>query len=129
MISLVSLRGNMRVIRVEGQADFVLVCYRDDAVENAVRKARKDDPDGNPQYFESRIAYILTTGGNWAAGDIGKFKLTVDKGNPKSLVSFCGENVRKVGPTTFEMTANDFYPEHDIDILLLNPSDSNGNGN
>jgi hypothetical protein len=100
----------------------------DDAFENAVRKAAKDDPDGYPKYFENRIAYILTTGGNWASGSIGKFKLTVDKGNPKSLVSFCGDNVRKVGPTTFEMTAQDFYPEHDIDILLLEPSDDLGGG-
>ena len=98
----------------------------DDTFESAVRKAAKDNPDSYPKYFESRIAYILTTGGNWAAGTIGKFKLTIDKGNPKALVSFCGDNVKKVGPTTFEMTANDFYPEHDIDILLLEPSDSNG---
>ena len=98
----------------------------DDTFENVVRKAAKDNPDGYPKYYESRIAYILTTGGNWAAGTIGKFKLTVDKGNAKALVSFCGDNVKKVGPTTFEMTANDFYPEHDIDILLLEPSDSNG---
>ena len=94
--------------------------------ENAVRKAAKDDPDGYPKYYESRIAYILTTGGNWATGTIGKFKLTVDKGNAKNLVSFCGDNVRKVGPTTFEMTADNFYPERNIDILILNPSDSNG---
>ncbi|MBZ9797926.1 DUF4424 domain-containing protein [Mesorhizobium sp. ES1-4] len=98
----------------------------DDTFENAVRKAAKDNADGYPRYYESRIAYILTTGGNWAAGSIGKFKLTVDKGNPKALVSFCGDNVQKVGPTTFEMTADDFYPEHDIDILILEPSDSNG---
>jgi len=97
----------------------------DDAFENAVRKSAKDAPDGYPKLFESRIAYILTTGGNWAAGTIGKFKLTVDKGNPKALVSFCGDNVKKTGPTTFEMTANDFYPEHDIDILILDPSDNN----
>ncbi|QND63929.1 DUF4424 domain-containing protein [Mesorhizobium loti] len=97
----------------------------DDTFENAVRKAAKDGPDGYPQYNESRIAYILTTGGNWAAGTIGKFKLTVDKGNPKALVSFCGDNVKKVGPTTFEMTADDFYPEHDIDILILDPTDDN----
>ncbi|TIR38261.1 MAG: DUF4424 domain-containing protein, partial [Mesorhizobium sp.] len=71
-------------------------------------------------------AYILTTGGNWATGSIGKFKLTVDKGDPKNLVSFCGENVRKVGPTRFEMTAENFYPEHDIDILLLAPSGGSG---
>jgi hypothetical protein len=100
----------------------------DNAFENAIRKAAKDDPDGYPKYFESRIAYILTTGGNWAAGNIGTFKLTVDKANPKNLVSFCGDNVRKVGPTTFEMTARDFYPDHDIDILLLQPSDGGDGG-
>jgi hypothetical protein len=97
----------------------------DETFENAVRKAAKEDSEGYPRYFESRIAYILTTGGNWAAGSIGKFKLTVDKGNPKALVSFCGDAIRKVGPTRFEMTADDFYPEHDIDILILNPSESN----
>ncbi|ESY75971.1 DUF4424 domain-containing protein [Mesorhizobium sp. M0051] len=102
----------------------------DDTFENAVRKAAKDDADGYSKYYENRIAYILTTGGNWAAGSIGKFKLTVDKGNPRALVSFCGDNVKKVGPTTFEMTADDFDPEHDIDILLLEPSDRNdGNAN
>ncbi|MER8429945.1 DUF4424 domain-containing protein [Mesorhizobium caraganae] len=95
----------------------------DNNFDNAVRKAAKDDPDGYPKYYEKRIAYILTTGGNWANGSIGKFKLTVDKGNPKALISFCGDNVKKVGPTTFEMTAKDFYPERDIDILLLEPSD------
>ncbi|RUV30272.1 MULTISPECIES: DUF4424 domain-containing protein [unclassified Mesorhizobium] len=100
----------------------------DGTFENAIRKAAKKNPDGNPKYFENRIAYILTTGGNWATGAIGKFKLTVDKGDPKNLVSFCGENVRKVGPTRFEMTAENFYPEHDIDILLLVPSDDGGSG-
>jgi len=96
----------------------------DDTFENAIRQAAK--ADGYPKFYENRIAYILTTGGNWAAGTIGKFKLTVDKANPKALISFCGDNVKKVGPTTFEMTAQDYYPEHDIDILLLQPSDSNG---
>jgi hypothetical protein len=100
----------------------------DHTFENAIRKAAKGNPDGTPRYFENRIAYILTTGGNWATGAIGKFKLTVDKGDPKNLVSFCGENVRKVGPTRFEMTAENFYPEHDIDILLLEPSGDGGSG-
>lgn len=98
----------------------------DGAFENAIRKAAKSNADGTPRYFENRIAYVLTNGGNWATGSIGKFKLTVDKGDPKNLVSFCGENVRKVGPTRFEMTAENFYPEHDIDILLLAPSGGSG---
>ncbi|MER8440337.1 DUF4424 domain-containing protein [Mesorhizobium sp. M1312] len=100
----------------------------DGTFENAIRKAAKGNPDGTPRYFENRIAYILTTGGNWATGSIGKFKLTVDKGDPKNMVSFCGENVRKVGPTRFEMTAENFYPEHDVDILLLAPSGDGGSG-
>lgn len=111
--------------KFQGQYDAYKTKYcMDDAFEGAVRKAVKENADGYPQYYESRIAYILTTGGNWASGSIGKFKLTIDKGNPKALVSFCGDNVRKVGPTTFEMTADDFYPERDIDILILNPAES-----
>jgi len=115
--------------KFQGQYDAYKTRYcMDDTFENAVRKAAKADPDGYPKYFENRIAYILTTGGNWALGNIGNFKLTIDKGNPNNLVSFCGNNVRKVGPTMFEMTAKDFYPEHDIDILLLVPSNNSGNG-
>jgi len=63
----------------------------------------------------------LKTGGNWATGTIGEFKLTVDKGNPKNLVSFCGENVRKTGPTIFEMTADNYYPSRDLEVLILVP--------
>ncbi len=75
-----------------------------------------DNPYG--PFMESRIAYVLTTGQNWA-GPIGDFHLTIDKGNPKNLLSFCGEGVEKTGPTTFEMSAKDFYPTKDLDILIL----------
>ena len=51
---------------------------------------------------EQRIGYILTTGGNWRS-PIGDFRLVVDKGAPANLVSFCGEGVRKISPTRFEM--------------------------
>ncbi len=88
--------------------------------EKAVRKAMAvAGPDGNPPRYESRLSYILTTGGNWAGGIIGTFKLTVDKGYPASLVSFCGTGVKKIGPTTFQMTARDFDPAHDIDVLFV----------
>jgi hypothetical protein len=119
--------------KFQGQYDAYKKRYCMDAgFERAVRKAMSaSDADGNPPLFEGRLAYILTTGGNWATGSIGKFKLTVDKGYRNSLVSFCGQNVRKTGPTTFEMTAEDFYPEQDLDILFLDrPQDlNNGNAN
>lgn len=90
----------------------------DDAFVEAVRRAADNTPDGYPPFYENWLAYVLKTGGNWA-GSIGRFKLTVDKGKAENLVSFCGTDVRKVGPTTFEMTAQDFFPERDIEILLL----------
>lgn len=98
-------------------------CF-DQGFERAVTKAAKTSADGYPPYSESRVSYVLTTGGNWALGTIGKFKLTIDKGNPVNIVSFCGTDVKKTGPTTFEMTAEDYYPERDVDILILQPYDA-----
>jgi hypothetical protein len=67
---------------------------------------------------EARIAYVLTTGANWA-GPIGDFRLVVDKGHPSNLVSFCGEGVRKISPTRFEMRKRDFTPAKDLGILII----------
>lgn len=89
----------------------------DDSFTNAVGKMLK----ANDYLTESRISYVLTSGGNWANGVIGRFRLTVDKGSQSNLVSFCGSGVTKTGPTRFEMTAEDFYPERDIHILIVSP--------
>ncbi|MEC9344243.1 MAG: DUF4424 domain-containing protein [Pseudomonadota bacterium] len=70
---------------------------------------------------EYRLDYVLTSGGNWANGTIGRFRLVIDKGRPDNLVSFCGENVVKTGPTTFEMIAENHYPARDIKVLILSP--------
>lgn len=85
----------------------------------AAQKFAKGQENGGPNYTESWISYILKTGANWN-GPIKNFKLTLDKGNAKNLISFCGNGVKKTGPTTFEMTATDFWPERDLDILILN---------
>ena len=93
----------------------------DAGFEKAVLKAAKAAPDGYPRLFETRLSYILKTGGNWASGMIGDFRLTVDKGDPKNIVSFCGTGVKKTGATTFEMRATDYFPEKDVEILILEP--------
>ena len=69
-------------------------------------------------FFERRIAYVLTTGANWA-GPIGDFHLVVDKGAPDSLVSFCGDGVKKISPTQFELRHANFTPSRDLNILIL----------
>jgi hypothetical protein len=86
---------------------------------NAAKKA-----SSNVYYSEERISYILTTGANWA-GPIKDFRLVVDKGAPGKLVSFCGQGVRKIGPTQFEMRHADFMPQANFDVLLLTRQPNN----
>jgi len=94
----------------------------DDAMVRIAQKNRKATlATGRPLYVENWISYILMTGNNWA-GPIGAFTLTIDKGDTRNVVSFCGEGVTKTGPTTFEMKKTDFYPERDLEILLLVPA-------
>lgn len=97
-------------------------CLDDNMVKIAQKNWKNEHPvDKGPLYVENWISYILMTGNNWA-GPIGSFTLTVDKGETQNIVSFCGEGVTKTGPTTFEMKKTDFYPERDLEILLLVPS-------
>ena len=70
---------------------------------------------------EQRIGYVLTTGGNWRS-PIGDFRLVVDKGAPGNLVSFCGEGVRKISPTRFEMRRSNWRPERDLHVLIVQPA-------
>ena len=93
----------------------------DEAFTRIARKSVEAMRNGEPHLVENWISYILTTGSNWY-GPIKKFTLVVDKGEEDNFVSFCGEGVKKTGPTTFEMTKTDFFPEKDLDILLLVPT-------
>jgi hypothetical protein len=85
------------------------------AVEGA-RTAAKS-PFGAP-FGEERIEYILKTGANWS-GPIKDFRLVVDKGAADNLVSFCGEDVKKIGDTQFEVKKTDFTPDGNLAILIL----------
>jgi len=69
------------------------------------------------------IDYILTTANTWK-GPIGHFRLTVDKGAARNIVSLCGDNVRKTSPRTFVLEANNFKPTHDIKVLIVKPPGS-----
>ncbi|WP_182418175.1 DUF4424 family protein [Bartonella sp. HY038] len=70
--------------------------------------------------YYNTLGYILTTGANWAGGTIGDFRLVVDKGSPDALVTFCGENVKKISPTQFEMRAQNYQPTHNIGVIIVN---------
>lgn len=98
----------------------------DDGLIKTLRKALRDPGDlYSAPYFENWISYIWSTGANWS-GPIGKFHLTIDKGDAQNLVSFCWDGkVTKTGPTKFEMDADDWVPPYgrELEILLLAPQE------
>jgi hypothetical protein len=100
-------------------------CTDDDLIRTVKKTLTAPEDYWSAPYTESWISYIWSTGNNWA-GPIGKFTLTVDKGDPKNLVSFCWDGkVEKIGPTTFRMSGEDWYPPYgrELDILILNRND------
>jgi len=75
--------------------------------------------------MERRIRYILTTGGNWRS-PIGDFHMIVDKGDANAIVSFCGEGVRRIGPTRFEVRHRNWRPDRDLNILIVSAIPTEG---
>jgi hypothetical protein len=111
--------GDKQVAQERWYRDFVQKYCIDDAFAAAAQRAKKDVQDkfGVP-LSEDRISYVLRTGANWS-GPIKDFTLTIDKGAADSLVSFCGEDVKKIGATQFQMKKTDYFPEGDLSILFL----------
>ncbi len=87
---------------------------------NALDRARRAKGSDTAPFSEERIDYILKTGANWS-GPIRDFRLVVDKGRPENMISFCGQGVRKIGPTQFEMRKTNFTPQGNLSVLILKP--------
>lgn len=95
----------------------------DAGTSRAIAKAiRRDDGQGGSYLMGTAydIAYVLRTANSWA-GPIGRFRLTLDKGAPGNVISFCGEGVRKTGPTTFTVEKTNYAPDRDLEVLVVVP--------
>jgi hypothetical protein len=92
----------------------------DKDILSAIDRAKAAVKSQQPPFSEQRVSYILKTAANWAA-PIKDFRLVVDKGDPANLVSFCGDGVKKISPTQFEIRKTDFTPTADLDVLILTP--------
>jgi len=66
----------------------------------------------------TELRYIIQTARNWS-GPIGRFTLTIDKENSDSLISTCFTGLEKKSPTTFTATKENFRPDKDLGVLLL----------
>ena len=63
--------------------------------------------------------YVLSTANTWK-GPIGLFHLTLDKTDPRALLTLCWKgDLAKTGPSVFEFIAKDFTPTQDIHMAVL----------
>ena len=86
------------------------------AMSDARLKAQVDNGGYLNAYWTD---YILKTANNWN-GPIERFHLTLDKLKPENLLSLCWDGeLKKTGPTTFELTLINFAPTRDIHLLVL----------
>jgi hypothetical protein len=88
------------------------------AAAGKARAALKSKPPGTP-LSEKRLEYVLTTGAHWA-GPIKDFRLVIDKGAERNLISACGK-FKKISPTQFELRQADYFPERNLEVLILEP--------
>jgi Domain of unknown function (DUF4424) len=93
-------------------------CLEPDFLAAVERERKAAHTKYGAPFAEERIDYILKTGGNWS-GPIEEFRLIVDKGEPGNLISFCGDDVKRIGDTKFEMKKTDYSPEGNLSILIL----------
>ena len=110
--------GSKQAPRETWYKDYLRKYCLDAGFLGAIKRAKQVAKSDYPPLEEERIAYILTSGRNWA-GPIQSFRLVVDKGDPQNLVSFCGDGVKKIAPTQFEIRKADYVPSNDLDVLIL----------
>ena len=98
-----------------------MYCIDDGTSKALVETLRNPEGDEYGSYGTSwNISYVLRTANSWA-GPIGKFSLTLDKGDPKNVISLCAEGVKKTGPTTFVVENTNYTPDHDLEVLIVQP--------
>jgi len=76
-----------------------------------------EEPDDG-LLMATAVDYILTTANNWR-GPIGKFRLTIDKGEAANLLTLCIDGLKKTGPTTFVLEAENYAPKTDLRLLIV----------
>ncbi|MDQ4087377.1 MAG: DUF4424 domain-containing protein [Pseudomonadota bacterium] len=109
----------------EGRRHAAEFCVEPDFIAAIDRMRARSTPERPALIGEQRIRYILTTGANWRS-PIGEFRLVVDKGRPENIVSFCGEGVRRISPTQFEVRRRNWRPDRDLNVLIVTPYPEGG---
>lgn len=95
-------------------------CIDASTSKGLAKRLAASEADGMVTGVAWHISYVLRTANSWA-GPIGRFRLTVDKGEVGHILSLCAEGVKKTGPTTFVVEKRNFTPAADLEILIVAP--------
>jgi hypothetical protein len=92
----------------------------DAAAESALGERFKAEstPDQPALLTTAEVQYILTTASNWR-GPIGHFHLTIEAGEPDTIVSLCASGLKQTAPGRLEFDKADYVPTQDLDILFV----------
>lgn len=110
--------GSFDLTMLEDRQYRTRYCMDDAFLRTARSRLSTIRRSGHPHLEEIRLTHLLSTGRSWS-GPTKSFRLLIDKGEADALVSLCLKGVRRISSTHLEMTANDFVPERDLDILIV----------
>jgi len=98
---------------VTGETDRYCI---DEPTRRALDALERKNPDAT--FVTAELEYILKTAANWR-GPVGRFRMTLDKGEPQNILSLCWSGLKKTGPTTFVYEAKSWVPERDLKLLVF----------
>lgn len=91
-------------------------------IDDALRRAFHRKPG-----YELYTVTHKTPSSGWH-GPVGRYRLTVDKGEAANLVAFCPPDAKKTSPTTFEWTASNLTPGGETGVLFFVDPDAASSG-
>lgn len=99
--------------------DKATIAHLDAMLDNPKLRPKRDN-DADPELMWGSVTdYILSTANTWK-GPIGQFHLTLDKLDPKAVLSLCWKGtLMKSGPSTFDFSAANFAPTQDIHMAVF----------
>lgn len=65
------------------------------------------------------LTYALTSGSAMLTQPIGRFRLLILTPSIDSVVATCRKGLRRLGPTTLELSQTDFSPDEDLSLLII----------
>ncbi len=103
-----------------GQAQIRRYCF-DDAFLAAVDRMAAPDAEGmDPAIAETWFTFL-----NGNGPVVADYRLVVDRGDERTIASFCGEGAQATGTARVELRRRNWRPDGELNVLFLAPEEAN----